>query len=631
LAVDAGGQPFQSIIDYQPPSVRSQLSLEAELTNNPPRSARWFKHLADALDRIDTYCRHGVSLAAQYPLRGALLLLAIALPAFLSGFFDLPPIDRTEVRYAQISKQMLETGDYINPSFLEEREPSKPIGVFWLQAASASLIGDGVQNPIWAYRVPSLLGALLAVFITYLGARRLFGREAALIGAVLLGVNIVIVLQAHLALSKGLHLAFVAAGQWSLAHLYISKRDDRQRCHALMFWTAQGGSILTGVLALPLLSLCTIVALVAADRDAGWLRRLHILWGLPLACLIAVPWMVALALNADPELVRGAWADGFFDKLAGPQRMNWSGFPGMYFAGLWLCLLPGSVLFLFAAKNTWASREERAHRFLLAWIVPYLIVLELLSDKPPLYSLQAVLPAVMVGIAAALTNFAPSALPTTRRFKAYWSGALLHALLPALGLAGFVLWSVRPFTLLPLLLALVAAAGVVMAHLGLLKGRSYAWLGLSVAASLLFYVTTLQIVVPNFKGIWTSARMAEISRAIEPCVPGRVLVADYGEPSAVFDIGSTTYVTKGPAAGQSAANWLDEGKGRIAFVTDHADANFHDHVKRIGLKAPLRIACTRGFNVGRFFWTNISLYVVANENELAACRLPEFARCETQD
>ena len=567
----------------------------------------------------------------QRPLRAALVLLAVALPAFLSGFFDLPPIDRTEVRYAQVSKQMIETGDYTNPRFLEEPQPTKPIGVYWLQAASAGMIGEPAQNAIWIYRVPSLAGALLAVLITYFGARRLFGREAAFVGALLLGVNIVIVLQAHLALSKGLHLAFVAAGQWSLAHLYIGKRDERGWRHALIFWAAQGGSILTGVLALPLLSLTTIIGLVAADRDAAWLRRLHILWGLPLACLIAAPWVAALVFNADPEFVRQAWADGFFDKLAGPQRMNWSGFPGMYFGGLWLCLLPGAVLFMLAARRVWADRNERTHRFLLAWIVPYLVVLEVFSDKPPLYSLQMVLPAVMVAIGMVLADLEPSTAPSSRQFKAYWSGALFHALLPALGLACFVLWAVRPVTLAPLLLALIAMAGVVVAHIGVLRGRPYAWLGLSVFASLLFYFATLQVVVPNFQGIWTSARMAEISRAIAPCVPGRVLVADYGEPSAVFDIGSSTYVTKGPAAGQSAANWLDEKKGRIAFVTERADANFHNQVRRVGLKAPLRIACTRGFNVGRFYWTDISLYVMAEESELATCRLPDYARCGTQE
>ena len=60
--------------------------------------------------------------------------LLTALLAFLPGFFQIPPIDRDEARFAQATKQMLETGDYVDIRFQDEVRYKKPVGIYWLQA-----------------------------------------------------------------------------------------------------------------------------------------------------------------------------------------------------------------------------------------------------------------------------------------------------------------------------------------------------------------------------------------------------------------------------------------------------------------------------------------------------------------
>ena len=57
-----------------------------------------------------------------------------ALLAFLPGFFQIPPIDRDEARFAQATKQMIETGDYVDIRFQDEVRYKKPVGIYWLQA-----------------------------------------------------------------------------------------------------------------------------------------------------------------------------------------------------------------------------------------------------------------------------------------------------------------------------------------------------------------------------------------------------------------------------------------------------------------------------------------------------------------
>ena len=72
------------------------------------------------------------------------LLLAVALLCFLPGFFSIPPIDRDEARFAQATKQMVESGDYVDIRFQDEVRYKKPVGIYWLQAGvvkTASALG----------------------------------------------------------------------------------------------------------------------------------------------------------------------------------------------------------------------------------------------------------------------------------------------------------------------------------------------------------------------------------------------------------------------------------------------------------------------------------------------------------
>ncbi|MFM9469985.1 ArnT family glycosyltransferase, partial [Streptomyces scabiei] len=77
----------------------------------------------------------------------------------LPGLFFLPPLDRDESRFAQATAQMLETHDFVNIRYQSEPRDKKPIGIHWLQAASVSTLSSVERREIWAYRIPSLLGA----------------------------------------------------------------------------------------------------------------------------------------------------------------------------------------------------------------------------------------------------------------------------------------------------------------------------------------------------------------------------------------------------------------------------------------------------------------------------------------
>ena len=79
--------------------------------------------------------RGWLGFATASHARAIALLVLVSLVSFLPGFFHIPPIDRDEARFAQATKQMLESGDYVDIRFQDEVRYKKPVGIYWLQAA----------------------------------------------------------------------------------------------------------------------------------------------------------------------------------------------------------------------------------------------------------------------------------------------------------------------------------------------------------------------------------------------------------------------------------------------------------------------------------------------------------------
>src|SRR5436309_1496885 len=108
-----------------------------------------------------------VDFAIGSHARAVAVLLVVALLCFLPGFFGIPPVDRDEARFAQATKQMVESGDYVDIRFQDEVRYKKPVGIYWLQAGvvrAAEAVGvPQARSSIWLYRVPSLIGAIGAV------------------------------------------------------------------------------------------------------------------------------------------------------------------------------------------------------------------------------------------------------------------------------------------------------------------------------------------------------------------------------------------------------------------------------------------------------------------------------------
>jgi hypothetical protein len=174
-------------------------------------------------------------------VRGFALLVLLCLTLYAPRLASIPPVDRDEARFAQATRQMLETGDFIQIRFQREARNKKSIGINWLQAASVALFSAPGSTAIWPYRLPSALAATIAVLLTsVLGATLLSSRGAGFVAGIVMASGLGLVVEAHLAKTDAVLLAAVVAGQLALGIMYVRVRGGApvHRRLVIAFWTA---------------------------------------------------------------------------------------------------------------------------------------------------------------------------------------------------------------------------------------------------------------------------------------------------------------------------------------------------------------------------------------------------------
>ena len=523
------------------------------------------------------------------------MLLVTCLLLFAPGMARLPPIDRDESRYMQATSQMIETGNYLDVRFQDQPRYLQPAGIYWLEAASVSLFSSVEARAAWAYRVPSQVGATVAVLLTAYVGSTLFGGTAGMLAALLLAGSVLLGVEARMATIDATLLAAIMTAQAALLRIYLGRHDDLRprRVPAAIYWAALGvGLMLKGPVIL-LVSWGTLLALAVTERRIGWWKQLHAGWGVPLMLLIVLPWCIGIGIVSGGQFFSASVGNNFLGKVATGQQAHGLP-PGYHLLAFALAFWPGSLLAVLAIPFAWANRRDERVRFLLAWIVPSWIVFELIATKLPHYVLPTY-PAIACLTAAA----ALAAVPW--RFGRVWRGvAGVYAVLWAVVSVGLavggpaVLWRMQgAVRLVPLLAALAVLALVaVMLHAVFRRREPFRAVLAGVAASLVVAASTYGVVLPNLQVMWLSPRVAAAVAANRPCPTTAVASASYSEPSVVFLVGQKTRLI-GPAA---AADFLlaDRACG-LALVGKRDAAPFLARLADAGV-TPRALAEVSGIN-----------------------------------
>lgn len=523
------------------------------------------------------------------PLWGSLLLLALCLVTYLPGLLRLPAVDRTEVIYAETARSMVARGNWLDPRYGEVVHRFRPIGAYWAEAASLTLAGPSHDRDIRVYRLPQLLAVIASVIALYLLALPIAGGSAALAAAGLFAVAPLTVLLSQLAITEGLALLPATVAMLCLMRLYVRPDDPAGPRLALMLWIAVGFGMLLNALQTPILIAATLAALFIFDRDLSWMKRTRPLIGLPLALLIAAPWIYVRHVQDGVPFAGMGWS-AFVKALGGSQDMKLRAMPGTFLLAALLGFLPGTALLPPALLRLWTARgADPAARFLFAWIAGYIVYLEALSSKPGTYSVQVMFPAMALAVALLIAKARErlSEGPVEDLRWALMPWPVLAPVLPIALFAGVYIFAREWPSLIAVLLTFAVAAFFYMsARAGRLR-QLEAWAVSGIAALSLFAVTLLGAVLPSLDKIWPAR---QIVRALAGCPAGPVAVLGFNEPTSQFVL-------------QSDPGVIEQDRLRTAlveatpsYIAGEARDPRLSILNRFQMRHPRPVACVEAFN-----------------------------------
>jgi len=491
----------------------------------------------------------------------ALLLVATCLVCYLPGLFSTPPIDRDEARFAQASRQMLESavlpqtlqdpalhaGGLAVPMVQDKPRLNKPPLIYWAQSASAYIFtgANAQRDAIWMYRIPSVIGAIAAVLAVWWMGRRMFDPRAALLAGVLLATCTAVVFDAHQARSDQLLLGLTT---WAMALLWnILRRANASKpvgwWRWALLWIVVGLGVLTKGLT-PMVVLLTLLTFCVVQGKWWAWRAAKPLLGLIVIAAVILPWVLAVANHVGLDTYTAILHDEVIARGASAKEGH-AGPPGYYFISAAAMFWPAGALAIFAVwwgarraitlgpkGSRWKARtmHRPAELFLLAWLLPTWIFFEIYSTKLPHYTLPVYPALALMSARAALSGSTLIRLwPARLSIVGY---AAVGILVPAALIVGSILsrelfpplWQVAPLAMLVVLFTLLATRSL---WKGLaLKGMLTALMAVPAMAFL-----THALILPRL----TSFSPAIIERLNELNLNDRPLAATgYTEDSLLF-------------------------------------------------------------------------------------------------
>jgi 4-amino-4-deoxy-L-arabinose transferase-like glycosyltransferase len=544
------------------------------------------------------------------------LLALLGLLMWLPGVVSLPPLDRDESRFAQASRQMVESGDPVDIRLGQVPRYKKPAGIYWLQSASTVVMGNlfhhGETTHIWTYRFVSLLGAIAVAWLTLWCALALAGVEVGLVAAFLMLSTALLAAEATIATTDAVLLACVLAVQGVLLRVYRAAREpdapQPSRRLILWGWAACAAGILVKAPVVPGVAIATIAGLAVWDRDISWLRKLHALPGFLLTVLLVTPWLVAITIQSQGAFFEHSLGDDFAAKLAGGQESHgmWPGYylllsAATFFPAI-LFVAPGIVLGV-------VRRNEAPIRFLLVWAGAWWLLVEAVPTKLPHYVLSAY-PALTI-LAAMFVLTVPTTTDPRWLTVARWIGRVQFVigavvltaaalLLPRLYGDGDAWW----------LMALAGTGACLALAALILSWRKPSWAVLvSLLAMLVFVPTLLAGVAPRLNQIWITERLKPLVReASRPGDPPLAL-AGYQEPSMLFAFGKYVVLADGAKAADAGAK-----AGGLALVEDAEVGGFLARLAELQADAD-KVGELTGFNYSRGRKMHVTLYRVTRVSE----------------
>ncbi len=344
------------------------------------------------------------------PSRALLVALTLIVAASWFGTLGYRKLVKPdEGRYAEISREMAASGDWVTPRYNGIKYFEKPVLLYWTTAAAFTLFGESE----WTARLWVGLTGFGGILVSFFAARTLFGAQAALLGAAVLASSLLWIVSGHVnTTDMGVAFFLHAAVCAFLLAQRAGASWQSQRRWMLACWASMAFAVLSkGLIGIVLPGLA-LAAYVALTREFGVLRRLHVGKGLLLFLAFAAPWFVLVSWR-NPEFPAFFFIHEHFGRYTTVDGYNRAG-PWWYFMAMlalgmlpWTTLVPGAL---------WSALQKRARpgavepRVMLAlWIFVVTVFFSISRSKLPGYIVPA-LPAISMLTGAALGGIQPRRL-----------------------------------------------------------------------------------------------------------------------------------------------------------------------------------------------------------------------------
>jgi 4-amino-4-deoxy-L-arabinose transferase-like glycosyltransferase len=320
------------------------------------------------------------------------LTVALVVLGAISFFYRLGEvglIGPDESRYAEVSRGMLERGDWVTPELGGEVWLHKPPLFYWLAAASMWVLGETEA----AVRLPSAVAALATCLSIGLLGARLFDSGSGIRSAVVLASSLGMVVYGRAAIMDSLLTFFLTLGLG--AYLYYSI-VERSRIWLAIAYAAFGAAVLAKGPVGIVLPLLIIVLFEVVTHRRVLPKPRSLLTATASFLAVVAPWNIEI-LNAQGwEYVESFLFQHNLDRFLTTVHRHQG--PFYYYLPILVVALVPWTAFIPAAVSSAFRKKDAPRLFLFLWICVPLVFFSLAGSKLPGYILPILPPlALLVG------------------------------------------------------------------------------------------------------------------------------------------------------------------------------------------------------------------------------------------
>ncbi len=333
-----------------------------------------------------------------YNLKAPHFLLLLGSILCLSLFVKLgsvPLFDEDEGAYSEVTREMLQTGDFITPRLNNELFFHKPPMIYWTQAVCVSMLGLNE----FALRLPSVLASLFWALALFIFVRRFLGDNTAWFSVFFMAVSFQTGIVAKAAIADALLNLFITLSMFAIYMLY---KTGKKRHIYLTFLFAGLGFMAKGPVAIMIPIITSGIFFIIKKQTKIWFKSIFNPVGWAILLAVILPWYIAAYMTHGQVFID----EIFLTHNVARFNVAFEGHSGPFFyyvPVILLGMLPNTAFLLRAIISTKTLLKNELNLFLIIWFVFVFIFFSFAGTKLHHYIIYGYVPLFII-MAQAVDN-----------------------------------------------------------------------------------------------------------------------------------------------------------------------------------------------------------------------------------